>query len=330
MVMIMKKLQTFLVSLSMFSLLPLKVLAYSDKVMLGGENVGIHIDMTGVMVIGFYKVDGENLRGNPSIQIGDYILKVNDKEITSIDDLTRAIEKEIKDNKVVLTVRRGTEDKTIEMSLKKQDGVYKTGLYVKDGITGLGTISYIDPETKVYGALGHEIIESNSSKVVEVKTGNIFESTVTSIRKSSEGNAGEKNAKFNFNHIYGDIKNNTNHGIFGIYKESVDRKTISVGNPSDIKKGKATIVTVLSGSEKKYYDINITNIENKDTKNLTFEITDQELINKTGGVIQGMSGSPIVQDDKIIGAVTHVIVDHPLKGYGIFITTMLKEGDKIL
>ena len=323
MVMIMKKLQTFLVSLSMFSLLPLKVFAYSDKVMLGGENVGIHIDMTGVMVIGFYKVDGENLRGNPNIQIGDYILKVNDKEITSIDDLTRAIEKEIKDNK-------GTEDKTIEMSLKKQEGVYKTGLYVKDGITGLGTISYIDPETKVYGALGHEIIESNSSKVVEVKTGNIFESTVTSIRKSSEGNAGEKNAKFNFNHIYGDIKNNTNHGIFGIYKESVDRKTISVGNPSDIKKGNAKIVTVLSGSEKKYYDINITNIENKDTKNLTFEITDQELINKTGGVIQGMSGSPIVQDDKIIGAVTHVIVDHPLKGYGIFITTMLKEGDKIL
>lgn len=327
----MKKVKYFLCLwiLSFFS--PLFVFAYSNEVILGGENIGIHIDTPGVMVIGFYKVNGDYVKGTKEIMIGDFITKVNDESISKIADLTSAIEKKIKDNEVQLTVMRDKKEETISLKLDLVDGVYKTGLYVKDGITGIGTLSYIDPETKIYGALGHEILESTSSRIVEVKTGKIFESTVTSIRKSSVGDAGEKNADFNYNHVYGDVRENTNHGIFGKYQKDISSNPlIPVGNKEDIKIGRASIYTVLKGNEKKEYEIEITNInEYNDVKNITFEITDSELLDKTGGIVQGMSGSPIVQNGKIIGAVTHVIIDNPITGYGIFITTMLQNGDKL-
>ena len=325
----MKKLKIAVILSILF--FPISAFAYSSSVILGGENVGIHIEMPGVMVIGFYKVNGSNVVSDPSIEVGDIITAVNGSSITKIDELTSKIEEHVKDDQITLSVLRNGEKIKTTLTLVKVDGIYKTGLYVKDSITGLGTISYIDPETKVYGALGHEILESTSGKLVEVKTGSIFESTVTSIKKSSNGTAGEKNASFNLKHVFGNIETNTNHGIFGIYEEEIEGNTIEVAGKEDIKVGKASIYTVLSGSDKKEYEIEITDIqEYNDVKNITFEITDQDLINKTGGIVQGMSGSPIVQNGKIIGAVTHVIIDNPLTGYGIFITTMLENGDKIL
>ena len=213
--------------------------------------------------------------------------------------------------------------------LEKVDGVYKTGLYVKDEVTGIGTLTYIDPSTKIYGALGHEIIESTTSELVEVKTGQIFESTVTSINKSIKGNAGSKNASFNLNHLYGNILTNETHGIYGNYTDDIPEANIDIALPNEIKVGKASLYTVLDGQDKQAYDISITDIrEYNDVKYITFTITDEDLLAKTGGVIQGMSGSPIVQNDKLIGAVTHVVVDNPLTGYGIFITTMLETGDQ--
>ena len=310
-------------------LFPLQVLAYSNQVILGGESVGIHIETPGVMVIGFYPVNGEYLKGNPEIKTGDLITKVNNVSITTIDELTNAVEKEIQNNEVELTVLRNNEEIKISIALEKVDGIYKTGLYVKDSITGIGTLTYIDPESKVYGALGHEILESTTSEIVEVKTGKIFESTITSINKSSTGIAGAKNANFNYKNIYGNILVNGAHGIYGIYDQDFDTTVIDIASPDEVKIGKASIYTVLDGQEKKEYEIEITSIkEYSDIKNVTFEITDPELMEKTGGVVQGMSGSPIVQNNKLIGAVTHVIVDNPLTGYGIFITTMLETGDK--
>ena len=316
----------FLVAIVLF---PLQVLAYSNKVILGGETIGIHIETPGVMVIGFYPVNGEYIKGSPEIKIGDIVTQVNQTKISSINDLTAAIEKEINNGEIEVIVNRNGEEKKINMTLEKVDGFYKTGLYVKDSITGIGTLTYIDPETKVYGALGHEIIESTTSKVVEVKTGTIFESTITSINKSSTGLAGAKNANFNYKNIFGNILSNGSHGIYGTYKANISNATIDIAHPEEIKIGKAYIYTVLKGQEKQKYEIEITSIkEYSNTKNITFEITDNELIEKTGGVVQGMSGSPIVQNDKLIGAVTHVIVDNPLTGYGIFITTMLETGDR--
>lgn len=319
-----------LITIICFLGMPLTVLAYSNEVILGGENIGIHIDTKGILVIGFYQVNGKTLKGNPNILIGDEIIKVNNEEVSTVDELTMAIEKNIKDNHIYITVKRDEKEIPILLELEQIDGIYKTGLYVKDNITGIGTLTYIDPESKIYGALGHEVLESKTLKMVEVKTGSIFESNVTSIKKSIDGTAGEKNANFNFSNTYGTIKENTLNGIFGNWNSNLKEDKIEIAQPDEIKIGPAKIYTVINGNKKEEYDINITSIQDyNDTKNMTFEITDQRLIDKTGGIVQGMSGSPIVQNNKLIGAVTHVIVDHPTNGYAIFITTMLKKGDEL-
>ena len=319
-----------LITIICFLGMPLTVLAYSNEVILGGENIGIHIDTKGILIIGFYQVNGKTLKGNPNILIGDEIIKVNNEEVSTVDELTMAIEKNIKDNHIYITVKRDEKEISILLELEQIDGIYKTGLYVKDNITGIGTLTYIDPESKIYGALGHEVLESKTLKMVEVKTGSIFESTVTSIKKSIDGTAGEKNANFNFSNTYGTIKENTLNGIFGNWNSNLKEDKIEIAQPDEIKIGPAKIYTVINGNKKEEYDINITSIQDyNDTKNMTFEITDQRLIDKTGGIVKGMSGSPIVQNNKLIGAVTHVIVDHPTNGYAIFITTMLKKGDEL-
>lgn len=201
---------------------------------------------------------------------------------------------------------------------------------VIDQISGIGTLTYIDPTTNIFGALGHEIIEKSTMKKVEIKDGEIFKSTITGISPSRNGTPGEKNAKFYNEEIYGTINKNTETGIFGKYEDELQNNNImEVENPNNIKTGKAVIRTVIKNDTIEEFDINIIEINKKsNVKNILFEITDKELLDKTGGVVAGMSGSPIVQNNKLIGAVTHVIVNDSTKGYGIFITTMLKEGEK--
>ena len=303
----------FLLFLSIL-LLPINTYAYSNYIYRGGNTLGIEIDCDGVLIVGFYQIDGKFNKGNPELKVGE---------------LTAEIEKHVEDKEVEITYKRNNKESKTTLPLVSENNVYKTGLYVKDSITGIGTLTYIDPSTNIYGALGHEVIESNSKKIVEIKTGNIFRNSIVSIDKSMAGYAGSKNAKYYYNTIFGNILKNTNHGIFGLYKQGINNlKLVEVGKPEDIKIGKATIYTVLNGENVEEFEININRInETSNTKNLTFEITDKKLLEKTGGVIQGMSGSPIMQNNKIIGVVTHVIVDNPVTGYGLFITKMLEEGE---
>ena len=309
--------------------MPINVLAYSDFIYRGGNTLGIEINCDGVLIVGFYQIDGRFNKGIPELKVGDYIKKVNGITVNTLEELTAEIEKHVEDRKVEITYKRNNKESKTILPLVSENDVYKTGLYVKDSITGIGTLTYIDPGTNIYGALGHEVIESNSKRLVEIKTGNIFRNTIVSIDKSSVGYAGSKNAKYFYNTIYGNILKNTNHGIFGIYKTGLNNlKLVEVGKPEEVKVGKANIYTVLDGENVEEFEININRInETSDTKNLTFEITDKKLLEKTGGVIQGMSGSPIMQNNKIVGVVTHVIVDNPVTGYGLFITKMLEEGE---
>jgi len=324
-----KKIHLLAAGLITSFMLPFNVLAYSDKIIVGGENIGIHIDSKGVMVIGFYKVNGTTNKAN--LEVGDIIIKVNDIDISSIEELTNAIDEQIKDNQITLTYTRNENTNETTLKLDQVDGVYKTGLYVKDGITGIGTLTYIDPGTKIFGTLGHEIVESNSNKRVEVKTGTIFSSKVTGITKSENGLAGEKNAKFNQSEIYGTIDKNTIAGIYGSYdEEDIPEKDLyEILQKNEVKIGPAKILTVLENDTIEEFEINITKInESNSIKNIAFEITDKRLLEKTGGVVQGMSGSPIIQNGKVAGAVTHVILDNVTTGYGIFIVTMLEEGER--
>ena len=173
------------------------------------------------------------------------------------------------------------------------------------------------------------IVESSTKKILDINSGTIFPSTVTGIVKSGDGIPGEKNATFDLSKTDGNVYENTNKGIFGEYISDIDdSKLYKVVGYNDVNLGKAKIKTVLSSNEVGEYDINIVSVTNSNKiKNIVFEITDNELINKTNGIIQGMSGSPIIQGKNIVGAVTHVVIDNPLKGYGILITNMLEEGE---
>ncbi len=305
--------------------MPIDVFAYSEYIYRGGNTIGIEVKCDGILIVGFYEINGKY--NSSDLKVGDYIVRVNNEKVNTLKDLTKEIEKNTSLGKVSVTYRRDGKEYNTVLNLINDNGIYKTGLYVKDSIVGIGTLTYVDPENNSFGALGHEIIESNSNKVVEIKEGNIFKNTIVSIDKSSIGYAGSKNAKYYYNKEYGNITKNTNHGIFGLYDNSIDdMQLVKVGTKDDIKIGKATIYTVVDNETVEEFEINITSInEYSDTKNIIFEITDKSLLEKTGGVVQGMSGSPIIQNDKIIGVITHVIVDNPVTGYGLFITKMLEE-----
>ena len=310
-------------------IMPQSILAYSDHIIAGGENIGIQINNKGIIVAGFYKVNNKFPGRDASLKKGDIIIKANDKAINCIDDFVSAI-KDSNQISLDLTYIRNNDTQSTTLNMINVDNVVKTGLYVKDMVSGIGTLTFIDPKTKLYGALGHEVVESNSRVLVDVKDGKIFNSMVNGIDKSIRGEPGAKNATIDSYDIYGNIKENTISGIFGNYTKEIDRsKLYRVGKYNDIKTGNAKIITVLEGNIKKEYNINIIKVNNNknDNKNILFEITDEELIKKTGGIVQGMSGSPIIQGDNIIGAVTNVVVNNPLRGYGILITSMLEEAE---
>ena len=321
------KLHIFLISLLL--IIPINCFAYSNYVIPGGETIGIEVNSKGVLIVGFYKVNNKNIAKEAGFQIGDIITKVNNNEITNINSTVKEVNNTI--NPVKFNILRNNKEKEIILNLEKdQNNILKTGLYVKDKINGIGTLTYIDPESRVFGALGHEIIENTTISKFEIKDGIIYEANVSNIIKSRNGKAGEKNANYDKTKIWGTIKENEIPGIFGTYSNKLDDlEKLKVAEFDEITSGEAIIRTVISGTEKEDFKINIIHIDrDSKNKNILFEVTDKELLEKTGGIVQGMSGSPIIQNNQIIGAVNYVIVNDTTKGYGIFIKTMLEEGDK--
>ena len=321
-----RKLLYFLISL--IFILPFNTLAYSKYLIPGGENIGIKVSSNGIYVVGFYKVNGDTIAQKAGFKLGDRIISINDLKV---DDITSLVEK-IKSNEEILTIKYGiirdNQKKDITMNLKKEsDGSYKTGIYVKDSIVGIGTLTFIDPDTNTFGALGHEITDNTTGINFIISSGNIFSSKITSILKSTNYSTGEKNASINTKDIYGEINYNLETGIFGKLKKKIsNEQAIEVMNINEVEIGKAEIITVLNDNKKEYFDIEILSIDKDNkTKNFLIKIVDEKLINKTGGIIKGMSGSPIIQNGKLVGAITHTIVDNPNKGFGISIERMLNS-----
>ena len=319
--------KTFLSILLTICCIPTIAFAYSDYIIAGGQNIGIELNAKGVMIVGFYKVDNHYIAEVSGLAVGDIITTINDQEVLSIHELVDKINQS--NGEIKIGYMHNNIAKYTNLKLIKQDNTYKTGIYVKDSISGIGTLTYIDPNNKVFGALGHEITERSSGRVLDISGGKIFSSKVTNIVPSTNGSPGEKNAQVKADEITGSIQENTIKGIFGSYQDTFDdSKLYKVAKPSEVKKGEAKMLTVLDGTKVEEFTINIIKLNDSGkTKNLLFEITDERLLEKTNGIIQGMSGSPIIQDEKIVGAVTHVVVDNPHRGYGIFITNMLEEGE---
>jgi len=315
-----------LVLLMLLILIPGSVFAYSDYVIASGDNIGIKLNTNGVLIIGTYDIGGVNPANLAGLKTGDIITSVNDKSVYSVEDISQIISSDRDGSIKIGYIRNDTPSSTI-LFLKNN----KTGLYLKDTVSGIGTLTFIDPNTKIFGALGHEIIDSSNGKVIEISAGTIFKSSITSITPSRGGTPGEKNAMLNSSEVLGTIDKNTNKGVFGNYQYTIDNKQLyKVAQLEDINLGPAKIKTVINNREVNEYSINILKVTttSDNTKNILFEITDKDLLAKTGGIVQGMSGSPIIQNDYIIGAVTHVVVEDPKKGYGILITNMLEEAER--
>ena len=308
----------------------------NDTVLLGGMPVGIYMETDGVMVLNTEKIEG--LDGNvyepaaDRVKTGDYIMAVNHQEITGKSDLLELVE-EIDGGNVVLTLRRGEDTMDMKISpVEYEPDHYRLGIWVRDNVQGLGTITFLT-EQSPFGALGHGISDTDTNMLMTIDSGRVYRTSIKDITKGYSGSPGTMEGIIVYNNynVLGTIDKNTEAGIYGtidkiddLFEEQIPMETAS---KEEIRTGDATIRCYID-NEIKEYDIRVTEIDKTDSeinKGLVIQVTDPELLEKTGGIIQGMSGSPIIQDGKLIGAVTHVFVQDSTKGYGIFIENMLKQ-----
>lgn len=311
------------------------------KVIPGGQSIGVQLETMGVLVVGHHLVNGKEGTISPGekadIQVGDIILKINGKPVNEMEEVKKhVLEAGQEEKSLNITIKRGNE--TMETPLHPEydtkDDEYKIGLYIRDSATGIGTLTFYEPKSKKYGALGHVISDMDTKKPIEIQNGTIVRSSVTSIEKGNSGIPGEKQARFSTDKKQiGTITKNSPFGIFGELKEDVENgkydKPLPVALSHEVKEGPAKILTVVDDEKVEEFAVEIiSSVPQKfpATKGMVIQITDERLLEKTGGIVQGMSGSPILQDGKIIGAVTHVFVNDPTSGYGVHIEWMLQEA----
>lgn len=324
-----KLLFLFFVFLSMTFVAKLDAYTFNsedDYVYLGGETVGLKLD-TGVTVTKTYAIsDGVKLIkpwDEAHLAVGDVITNYDDKTIKESSDLLKAIEDSL-GRKTNITYVRNQKSINATITPYTKNNTYSLGIYIKDNILGVGTLTYILKDNNYFGALGHQI------EGVSCNSGHVYDAKVSGIRKSVSGEAGSKIASIGQKEL-GLISKNSITGIHGIYQANLnDHKLVQIKKREEINLGKAEIITCIDGYNVESFEILITSLQKQKEKNIkgiTFKVTDERLIGKTGGIVQGMSGSPIIQDGKLIGAVTHVIVNSPLDGYGIYIEFMFQEMD---
>ncbi|KAB7669968.1 SpoIVB peptidase [Bacillus sp. B1-b2] len=311
------------------------------KVIPGGQSIGVKLNTVGVLVVGHHQVNTDEGKQSPgekaNIQVGDMIIDINGTKIEKMADVAPFVQSagETKES-LKITIKRDKEEIKTELYplMEKSDQSYKLGLYIRDSAAGIGTMTFYHPESRKYGALGHVISDMDTKKPIVVDDGEVLRSTVTSIEKGSNGNPGEKLARFSEDkEIIGNIKTNSPFGIFGELNKEIGNGILDTPMPitlsDQVKEGPAQILTVVDNDEVKLFDIEVvSSVPQKypATKGLVIKVTDKELLSKTGGIVQGMSGSPIIQDGKLIGAVTHVFVNDPTSGYGVHIEWMLNEA----
>ena len=317
--------------LSLFS-----VSAQEIRLVPSGKAVGVKLYTDGILVIGTSQINNEENQSvcparKSSIRANDVIEKVNGNAIKSIEELSEAVNEN--PDSVTLTIRRDSSRFDVCVTpVKDSDGTPRLGLWVRDSTAGIGTVTFINPQNRSFGALGHGICDVDTGNILSVKSANILNCTSLTAIKGKRGAPGELGGVFGSD-ILGNVTLNTGHGIFGTLSEKFSftpSDAIPVCPPSQVTESEAYILSDIDQKGIQKYSINIKKSAPKSKdKGIVFEVTDKNLIDKTGGIIQGMSGSPIIQDGKFVGAVTHVFVNDPTRGYGIFIENMLAEAEKI-
>ncbi len=303
-----------------------------------GAPVGIYLKSNGVMVIGTGELIDENGTAvEPAagiLQSGDYIETINGRMLDTKEQLAEVIE-ELDGSDAVMTIRRGEEKMEVSLSpVVTEDGSSKLGVWVRSDTQGIGTMTYLDLNGR-FGALGHGISDTDTGEVVEISQGNLYDTQIVGVEKGTAGNPGVLSGVIYYGPgtLLGDISANTDQGVFGVvndkFMKAISTEPMEVGFKQEVDKGAAVIRSGVSGKIEDY-DIEILKVDYADAssnKSLVIRVTDPELLELTGGIVQGMSGSPIIQNGKIIGAVTHVLVNDPTRGYGIFIENMLDAAE---
>ncbi|MCH1626636.1 SpoIVB peptidase [Fredinandcohnia quinoae] len=311
------------------------------KVIPGGQSIGVKLNTLGVLVVGHHQIDTIEGKKSPGeiagVEVGDIIKEINGKKINNMSDVAPFVQEAGKTGKPLhLKIVRDKEelDSKLVPLKDKNDHAYRIGLYIRDSAAGIGTMTFYHPGSKKYGALGHVISDMDTKEPIVVSDGQIVRSTVTSIEKGSNGDPGEKLARFSPDkEVIGNITRNSPFGIFGSLSKQINNeimdKPLPIALSHQVKKGPAKILTVVDNDKVEEFDVEIVSaIPQKipATKGMVVKITDKRLLEKTGGIVQGMSGSPIIQNGKLIGAVTHVFVNDPTSGYGVHIEWMLNEA----
>jgi stage IV sporulation protein B len=329
----------------LFGIIPLKQMQVNvlpeKQLMPGGHSIGIKLKAEGVMVVGFNLVANNDQLISPAkeegIKIGDVIIEINHEPVNDLAraaDLIRIGSRE--DKPIHLKIARGKEILEFKVAplYCQENRSNRIGLYIRDSAAGVGTMTFYEPNSGIYGALGHVITDVDTNKPIDIKEGQIVRADIVNIRSARRGYPGEKNGVFvEDKDIIGNIEKNTNAGIFGrldyIDSHPLYRDPLPIGLAQDVQVGPATILTVVEGDKIEEFSIEIEKVYqqgNRGNKDIVIRITDERLLALTGGIVQGMSGSPIIQDNRIIGAVTHVFVNEPVKGYGIFLEWMLLDS----
>lgn len=333
--------QNYQAQLMLFDVIPVKTVSVKvveEKLLVPcGTPFGIKMFTNGVMVVGVADIESTGKMINPAavagVKVGDIITAVNGKAVTQNSQVAKLIESSA-GKSVELSIKRNEETLTATLTpiLSDVDGSYKGGLWVRDSTAGIGTVTFYDPSTGSFGGLGHGICDVDTNELMPLRSGDVVSVTISGIVKGQKGRAGELRGYFNNDFPVGQLQANSEGGVYGTLNSSpVSTEAIPLAVKQEVKTGAAQIYTTVDGTTPKAYQIEIEAINYQDgtkTKNLVVKVTDPELLSKTGGIVQGMSGSPIVQNGKLVGAVTHVFVNDPTRGYGILAENMLEISEK--
>lgn len=302
-----------------------------------GKAIGVKLFAEGVLVVGLSEgAESVSPARKGGVKMGDLILTMNDVTIESTEHL-QSLLADNGEREAALGVRRGARLVRLTVCPQKgEDGVCRLGAWIRDSMAGIGTVTFYDPQTGAFAALGHGITDVDTGALMPLSRGAVMAASVKAVRRGESGSPGELRGDFDLTHDLGTLYANTECGIFGVLPASsrpaVTAQAIPVAARSEVHAGRAVILANCQGDEVREYEIEIEKLYSgaAPTRNLLLRVTDPELIARTGGIVQGMSGSPIVQDGKLVGAVTHVLIDDPQRGYGILIENMLSASHSIL
>lgn len=329
------------VTLSAFGRIPIKtvraVVVNERVVTVCGTPFGIKMFSQGAMIVGFTDVKQTSGSANPAksagLKMGDRILSIDGVQTSTNEDVAAAIQQAEGNSVQVLYSRDGqTQQTTLQPIQDKESGNWRAGMWVRDSSAGIGTLTFVDNNTGVYGGLGHSISDADTGESIALRSGEIAAVTITGYESGAAGTPGELKGRFTSEIAMGDIDANGSTGVYGSFYTVPKGEDMAVAQAQEVHEGKAQILTTIDGNTPHWYTVQIEKVsltEEDPNRNMVLRVTDTNLLNTTGGIVQGMSGSPIVQDGKLVGAVTHVLVNDPTRGYGIFAENMLKTADSV-